>query len=233
MQPYFFPNLAHFALIAATDAWVVFDVTQYTKKSWISRNRILHPNEGWHYISVPVQKSSLSLKISEVRLSDTAAFHNSVRGKLSHYRKTAPHYDAVCGLVDRCFSDLPDDRLVTLNLATLRAVCRYLEIPFKPTICSGLGLEFPGQMGPGDWAPFIANALGAQSYINPFGGRELFDSKHFAQLGIELCFARFGEFEYATPGYEYIPGLSILDVLMWNDPMTVRKAALDLNQVIR
>jgi hypothetical protein len=31
MQPYFFPYLGHFALIAAVDEWVVFDVTQYTR----------------------------------------------------------------------------------------------------------------------------------------------------------------------------------------------------------
>ena len=30
MQPYFFPYLGHFSLIAAVDEWIVFDVTQYT-----------------------------------------------------------------------------------------------------------------------------------------------------------------------------------------------------------
>ena len=43
MQPYFFPYLGHFALIAHTDAWVVFDITQYTPKTWMNRNRVLHP----------------------------------------------------------------------------------------------------------------------------------------------------------------------------------------------
>lgn len=232
MQPYFFPNLAHFALIAATDAWVVFDVTQYTKKSWISRNRILHPTQGWQYISVPVQKSSLALKIYEVRVADPGAFHQSIRGKLSHYKKTAPQYDEVCALVDRCFADLPDDRLVTLNVSTLRNVCAYLEIPFDPRVCSTLDLEYPDQMGPGDWAPFVAGKLGAQSYVNPLGGRELFDPTQFTQQGIKLCFSCFGEFDYATPGYAYSPGLSILDVLMWNTPQIVRDAALDLNEIV-
>jgi hypothetical protein len=38
MQPYFFPYLGHFALIANVDSWVVFDVTQSTPNSWISCN---------------------------------------------------------------------------------------------------------------------------------------------------------------------------------------------------
>ena len=46
MQPYFFPYIGYFSLIANTDLWVVFDTPQYTRKSWMNRNRILHPR-GW------------------------------------------------------------------------------------------------------------------------------------------------------------------------------------------
>ena len=46
MQPYFFPYLGHFALIANVDAWIVFDVTQYTPRTWINRNRVLHPSRA-------------------------------------------------------------------------------------------------------------------------------------------------------------------------------------------
>jgi WbqC-like protein family len=44
MQPYFCPYLGHFALIAAVDQRIVFDVTQYTPKTWMNRNPILHPD---------------------------------------------------------------------------------------------------------------------------------------------------------------------------------------------
>jgi hypothetical protein len=46
MQPYFFPYLGHFALISQCEKWVVFDITQFTPKSWMSRNRVLHPKQG-------------------------------------------------------------------------------------------------------------------------------------------------------------------------------------------
>ncbi len=51
MQPYFAPALAYFDLIALTDEWVVFDTPAFRKKSWMSRNRILHPSTGWQYIT--------------------------------------------------------------------------------------------------------------------------------------------------------------------------------------
>ena len=62
MQPYFFPYWAHFSLIAYTSKWIVFDECQYKPKSWMNRNRILHPNKGWQYISVPLSNSSRNIK---------------------------------------------------------------------------------------------------------------------------------------------------------------------------
>ena len=87
-------------------------------------------------------------------------------------------------------------------------------------------------MGPGDWAPFIANRLGADSYINPAGGRELFDPVKFEQLAIEPLFSQFTGFDYQTPCYNFEPNLSILDVLMWNDIGILKEAILDNNKLI-
>lgn len=222
MQPYFFPNLAHFALIVATNEWIVFDVTQYTRKSWMNRNRILHPGGDWHYISVPVDKCDLQTKTHEVRVSDLRATHKSLLGKLSHYKNAAPFYRRVLELVDRVFTNAADDRLVSLNISGLKEVCALLEIPFKSRSCSEMQFSFPDDMGPGDWAPFICNSLSPESYINPAGGRDLFDPADFTAVGTELIFADFEPFRHDTGPYSFIDGLSILDALMWNTPETLR-----------
>lgn len=57
MQPYFFPYLGYYALIQKTDTWVVFDDCQYIRHGWVNRNRILHPNNSWQYITVPIAKA--------------------------------------------------------------------------------------------------------------------------------------------------------------------------------
>ena len=41
MQPYFFPYIGYFQLIAAVDLFIVYDNIKYTKKGWINRNRML------------------------------------------------------------------------------------------------------------------------------------------------------------------------------------------------
>ena len=41
MQPYFFPYIGYFQLIAAVDLFIIYDNIKYTKKGWVNRNRIL------------------------------------------------------------------------------------------------------------------------------------------------------------------------------------------------
>ena len=226
MQPYFFPYLGHFALIAHCDRWVVFDITQYTPKTWMNRNRVLHPSGGTAYVTVPLANSSQSILTREARIKDPPGAHRSVRGSLSHYKRFAPHYREVLGLLDTAFDELTSDSLVELNVAALRGVCVYLELPFDYLICSQLDLPIEDPDGPGGWAPAIAQALGADAYLNPAGGRSLFDPADFARRQIELSFLEMPVFAYETGPFGFEPHLSVLDVLMWNSPDRVR-AALD------
>jgi hypothetical protein len=225
MQPYFFPYLGHFSLIAAVDEWIVFDVTQYTPKTWMNRNRILHPKEGWQYVTVPVSNSSISIRTREAKVQDLAAAKANILGKLSHYKKKARHFEAVKSLIEETFDTVPDDSLVHLNVRGLDAVCRYLKIPFSYRICSELNLRLSPDLGPGGWAPQICSELGATRYVNPASGEDLFDPGEFAHRGISLCFAQAREFVYSPAPYRFEPNLSILDVLMWNAPDVVAEAA--------
>lgn len=224
MQPYFFPYLGHFALIANTDQWLVFDITQYTPKSWMNRNRVLHPASGWMYIGVPVVAAPRSVLTSDVRVHNVSGAHSSALGKLSHYARTAPYFGNVVDLVATAFSEAADGSLVRLNVAGLRLVCEYLGLEFKHSLCSELDLDLSEVGGPGDWAPTIAEAIGADAYINPIGGRHLFDPATFKQRHIELSFLEMPAVVYDTTPYQFEPQLSILDVLMWNSPETVRGA---------
>lgn len=224
MQPYFFPYLGHFALIASVDEWIVFDVTQYTPKTWMNRNRILHPKEGWQYVSVSLLNSSSSIRTHEVRVASLADTEKNLLGKLTSFRRHAPYYDAVVQLVRTAFGATTGDSLCALNTSALRAVCNYLGLPFNARICSELNLDFPSGMAAGDWAPFICESLGATSYVNPAGGRELFDPMRFSRSGIELLFGKFGELRYDPAPFKYEPHLSILDVLLWNSPEHIIRA---------
>jgi hypothetical protein len=232
MQPYFFPYLGHFALIAAVDEWIVFDISQYTRKSWINRNRVLRLEGGWQYVSIPLENSSIHIKISEARVADPGDQEQYILGKISHYAKRAPYYTEVCEIVRSAFADPFDDSLVSLNVAGLYVICQYLRLPFRYRICSQLALEFPHKLSAGEWAPWISAQLGADVYVNPIGGRSLFDPADFGSQGIELRFLDFKRFAYATPGYIFERDLSILDVLMWNGPDVIAQTIRENSSLV-
>ena len=67
MQPYFFPYIGYFQLIAAVDLFVVYDNIKYTKKGWISRNRILQNGKDV-MLSLSLKKDSDYLDIRDRQL---------------------------------------------------------------------------------------------------------------------------------------------------------------------
>jgi hypothetical protein len=224
MQPYFFPYLGHFSLIASVDRWYVFDITQYTPRTWMNRNRVLHPGGGTQYVTVPLANSSNSIRTSEARVLDPAAARQSIVGKLTHYKRHAPYYRSVVALVHEAFDTATNQSLVELNVRGLQTVCRYLGMRFDFEVCSELDLGLPTSLGAGDWAPNVCSLVGATSYVNPIGGQGLFDPAEFSRRGVDLYFAKTTEFSYPTTPHQYEPYLSILDVLMWNPPVAVAAA---------
>jgi len=223
MQPYFFPYLGYYELIARTDRWIVFDVVKYTPKSWMNRNRILHPKQGWQYVSVPVVHTSMDMLIRDVCIVDRNQAAERILGQVDHYRvRRAPHFAAVRELIRSCLLDGDSTLLRDVNVRSLAQVCAYLGINARMDVLSGMALALPEVHDPGRWALEISSALGAEEYLNPPGGRELFDPAAFQARGIKLTFTELPEFAYDCRPYQYIPNLSILDVLMWNEPERVR-----------
>ena len=224
MQPYFFPYLGHFGLVAACDHWVVFDTCQYAPRTWMNRNRLLHPAGGWGWATAPLRTSSTGLRTWQAEVADLDAARRSLLGRISHLRRLAPFHGAVTALVEEVF-DGAGPSLVDLNVRGLAAVCRMIGLPFRYSVLSRLELDLPAAMGPGEWAPAICAALGATEYVNPAGGRALFDPADFARRGIRLTFSQPRTFAYPTPGASFVPDLSILDALLWNPPEVVGAAA--------
>lgn len=53
-------------------------------------------------------------------------------------------------------------------------------------------------------------------YVNPIGGQELYDKEFFEENGIELSFIKTLPIEYRQFKNEFMPWLSMIDVLMFN-----------------
>ena len=61
-----------------------------------------------------------------------------------------------------------------------------------------------------------AKRLARATYVNAIGGMELYSKETFTEKGIELKFIQSKPFEYSQFGNEFVPWLSIVDVMMFN-----------------
>lgn len=217
MQPYFFPYLGYFDLILHTDRWIVFDTPQYIRHGWVNRNRILHPDTGWQYVTVPLRKHSHLAAIKDIEINETLPWRQTIFGQLTHYRRRAPYYEATVAFVHDCL-DCQETSLARLNVRILERVCTLFRIPFEHQAHSEMDLPLGPVNGPGEWALRISEALGATEYLNPPGGEMLFDPGAFAATGITLTIRHPPSMTYHCRGYGFEPNLSVIDVLMWNKP---------------
>ena len=56
----------------------------------------------------------------------------------------------------------------------------------------------------------------ADSYINPIGGVELYDKLEFEKNNMTLFFIKSNDIQYKQFNNDFVPWLSIIDILMFN-----------------
>lgn len=215
MQPYFFPYLGYFNLIKSSDQFIIFDTVQYARKSWMNRNRILHPVEGTSFIVAPTHKAPLNTKINEIKINNSENWKERIFNQLKQYKKVAPYYQNVVNLLNEIFKkDI--DNLSQLNTFILMRICEYLEINCNIKVFSDMDLKIEEVTAADEWALNISKSLGAQTYINAPGGVDFFDKVKYEKNGISLKFIKSNLPQYNQGGREFVSGLSILDVMMFN-----------------
>lgn len=211
MQPYFFPYIGYFQLIAAADTFVVYDNIKYTKKGWINRNRILQDGKDAIF-SLPLKSGSDALDVRERELAtdfDPEKLLDRIHG---HYRR-APFFENTFPLISRCLHH-EDRNLFGFLLHSLRNICEHLGIATKIEISSGIHIDH--QLKSQEKVLALCEALGATRYVNAIGGMTLYAKDDFGSRGIELKFIKSHPFEYQQFNAPFVPWLSIIDVLMFN-----------------
>lgn len=223
MQPYFFPYIGYWQLFFNCDVWVFFDSVQYNKKSWMNRNRILHPDadKEYQYITVPIKKHDKGALIRDAVINHDGQWQEKIMGQLTVYRRLrAPYYDDVVELVSNVFKG-NDERLVPLIVRIADALATYVGKKPRCLISSDLGLDEKRQREADDWALEISRLIGADTYINPYGGAEIFDVSKYHSMGIDIRFLKPSLKSYMQAGRRFVAGLSIIDVLMFNSKSDV------------
>lgn len=213
MQPYFLPYIGYFQLMAAVDRFVIYDTVEFTKKGWINRNRMLRNGEAVLF-SLPLKKASDYLDIRERYLADDFDARRLLNQFAAAYHK-APQRDRVMPLL----SDILNFREGTLFdflHNSLRCCADLLGIQ-TPLVVSS---RIEGEARPKgvERVLSLCATLQADRYTNPIGGLDLYRPSVFAARGITLRFLRSRLERYPQDASAFQPFLSIIDVLMYNQP---------------
>jgi len=217
MQPYFFPYVGYFSLIKHTDKFILFDPVQFIRHGWIERNRILKPNEGWQYIQIALEKHSRTTLIKDIKINNAIDWKSKILSQLQHYKKRAPYYQEAISILSSIFSKDYSD-IVSFNYESLSVICQYLGIETNIAIYSDMDIQLQDEVkAPDEWALYICKAMGnVTEYWNPIGGTSFFNREKYSKQDIALKFIDMDIKEYSQKRPIFEPGLSIIDVLMFN-----------------
>ena len=216
MQPYFFPYLGYWQLIAAVDCFVLFDEVQYINRGWINRNRILKQDGGWQYIQVPVARHSLDTAIRDVNIAPQPGWKTRIVNQLAHYRTKAPHFGETMELVESALFGGQEQAISALNCRIVRTLCEALSIRCKIIVSSDHEFDYSEVTVPGDYALVHALHMGATEVVNPANGLHLLDEEKLKRNGITLSALLPPQLTYPQAGGSFEPSLSIIDVMMFN-----------------
>ncbi len=223
MQPYFLPYVGYFQLMSAVDKFVILDDVNYINRGWVNRNRLLL-NGTAHMFTVPLRNASQNRLICDIELVDGQIWREKmIRTLRQAYGKT-PSFPHIFGLFEQIINHpcLHLDEFLVNSLHKI-ATCLSLRVEIVNSSRIYGNTHLKGQERILD----ICRQEHAEIYINLIGGKDLYDAARFSEQGTRLSFLQPRPVNYPQGKGEFVPWLSILDVLMCNAPDTMSRLLLE------
>jgi hypothetical protein len=220
MQPYVFPYIGYFHLIDASDLFVFYDDVHFIKRGWINRNRILLDGNDYLF-TLPVANASQNKLINETLLSIDDEWKKTFYKTLTHSYRKAPFFSSAMDIINSIISTRYCN-ISEFAINSIVSIYDYLGMELNYTKSSVCSPETKG-MGKADRLIEISKRQGCKRYVNAAGGINLYSKDYFKDKGVELGFVKSDPVEYKQYANEFVPGLSIIDVMMFNDVKTIRE----------
>ena len=219
MQPYFFPYIGYWQLMYAVDRFIVYDDLTYIKRGWINRNRILI-NGSPAYITVPLSRLSSNRRICDICIHAAPEWRRRLLKMLATSYGKAPYYSQVFPVIERLIRH-EAERLTDYLAYQLRSLAAFLGIDTEVVTSNGRyeSEHLSGQ----NRVIAICKRESADTYINPIGGRTLYDPLFFKSEGVDLRFLLMRPLPYRQKGERFVPYLSIVDALMEIGPTGLKE----------
>ena len=134
--------------------------------------------------------------------------------------KKAPHFSDVYPMLQKIIFN--NERNLSLFIHdSLIAINKHLSITTE--IIKSSSIYQNKNLRAQDKILDICTKENATEYINPIGGTELYEKEKFTKKNVALFFLKTDEIRYEQFKNKFIPGLSIIDVLMFNSAQTIQE----------
>jgi hypothetical protein len=219
MQPYVFPYVGYFQLIRATDVFVFYNDVNFIKKGWINRNKILSNGKDLIF-TIPCLEVSQNKKICDIEVGISEKELGKLLVTIEHSYKKAPFFSEVYPLVSKVLTE--GGRYIDqLAMRSVQHVCEYLNISTKLIESKD---RYGNEVMKREYRLMdICIKENIRDYINPIGGSEIYTKECFKEGGINLQFLKTNPITYRQFNNEFVPWLSIIDVLMFNNKEQVNQ----------
>lgn len=209
------------------DKYVIYDDVNFIKGGWINRNRIL-VNGKPQYFNVQMKGSSPFKLINEIEINNSEiSINKNLKTIYMAYHK-APYFSKVNLLIEKILKNR------TLNLAeyvinSIKCIAEYLNIKTEIIISSKISKN--NELKNQDKVIDICKKLNATDYYNAIGGMELYSFDDFRKNGINLLFLKTNDICYKQFNNEFVPNLSIIDVMMFNSQEKIKTMLNDFTLI--
>ena len=210
LQSNYLPWKGYFDLIQNADVFVHYDEVQYTKNDWRNRNRICSRN-GSAWLTIPISRDAVKLKISEVRLPD-ARWQADHHQRLFQCYRPAPHFRQIEPLLHEFFQARTWTFLSELNHFCAERIARLLGLTTRFLDSK----DFPLEGGRVERLISLLKQVGATEYLTGPNARGYLAGSEplFAEAGIRLLFKSYAGYpEYPQLHAPFEHAVSVIDVL--------------------
>lgn len=179
MQPYLWPYLGYFGLMARSDLFVVLDCVQFPRRGRVHRSQVGPATHNAMWLTLPLSRQARDVQITDLTFADSADLDWGRRlHKFQGYAALPSEAQQNLQIRGASPAEYLFDQLTFLRDA-LGLNCALIR-------SSDLGCD-PALSGQ-EKIVALARLAGAQIYLNAPGGRHLYHGSAFAAHQLELRF---------------------------------------------
>jgi hypothetical protein len=168
---------------------------------------------------LPLVDVSSNKLISEVSLFNKERESALFLKKLRYSYSKAPYFKDAYALIENVLNT-PSVLIGDLAQESIRQVFNYLDLPIHATSSSSEKYDRSAD-NKTDRLISLIHHLNKKAYLNAIGGKKLYDKEYFKRQGIDLYFIVSTPNVYNQFNNDFVPDLSMIDVLMFNHPLQI------------